>query len=245
MAVTGITQISATSGGNVTNAGQNAVTARCVCWITTSGPTVALSTKTTDGSGTGTFTSNITGLTKSTLYHFLAYATTSAGTSYGNEVTFTTASCFIAGTKITMADGSSNNIEDVKTGDKVKSVNPETMKPVNGTVSKTMANPPAQNLVKITFSNGNSNINTREHPYWVPGKGWCCVDPDIFKGSAVIGSKPLATGDHCLFTGNDHMTEVTITSIEDQPQLTLPTYNFTVERTNCYFANGVLVHNKP
>jgi hypothetical protein len=52
---------------------------------------VALSTKTTDGSGTGSFTSNITGLTPDSTYYVRAYATSSAGTVYGNEFTFTTA----------------------------------------------------------------------------------------------------------------------------------------------------------
>ena len=243
--ISSIASTTASSGGSVTSDGGFTVTARGVCWSTSTAPTIALSTKTSNGTGTGTFTSNLTGLSVSTKYYVRAYATNSAGTAYGNEVSFTTTACFIAGTKITMADGSSKNIEDVQTGDKVQSVDPETMKPVISTVEKTMSNPPAQNLVKITFSNGKSNTNTKEHPYWVSGKGWCCVDPDILKSSTVIYSKPLATGDHCLFTGNNHMTEVTITAIEEQPRLSLPTYNFTVERTNCYFANGVLVHNKP
>ncbi|WP_207496263.1 DUF5689 domain-containing protein [Aridibaculum aurantiacum] len=90
-AVTGITQTAATSGGNVTYAGTTAVTARGVVWSTSQNPTVALSTKTVDGSGTGTFTSAITGLTANTTYYVRAYATNSSGTSYGNQVTFTTA----------------------------------------------------------------------------------------------------------------------------------------------------------
>ena len=89
-AVTSIASTTASSGGNVTDAGEMAVTARGVCWSTTTGPTVALATKTTDGSGTGTFPSSITGLTASTLYYVRAYATSSVGTAYGNEVSFTT-----------------------------------------------------------------------------------------------------------------------------------------------------------
>lgn len=61
-----------------------------VCWSTTTGPTIALSTKTSDGSGTGVFTSSITGLTAVTLYYVRAYATNFSGTSYGAEVSFTT-----------------------------------------------------------------------------------------------------------------------------------------------------------
>lgn len=91
-AVTGITQTTATSGGNVTAQGTSAVTARGVVWSTSPSPTVALSTKTTDGSGTGVFVSSITGLTANTVYYVRAYATNASGTAYGNEVTFTSQS---------------------------------------------------------------------------------------------------------------------------------------------------------
>lgn len=78
------------SGGNIQSDGGVTVTARGICWSTTSGATTSLSTKTSDGTGTGIFTSNLTGLTASTLYYVRAYATNTLGTSYGNEVTFTT-----------------------------------------------------------------------------------------------------------------------------------------------------------
>lgn len=87
--ITDKTQTSAIGGGNVTSDGGGTVTARGVCWSTSSGPTTANS-KTIDGGGTGTFTSSLTGLTASTFYYVRAYATNSAGTAYGNEVTFTT-----------------------------------------------------------------------------------------------------------------------------------------------------------
>jgi uncharacterized protein (TIGR02145 family) len=50
-----------------------------------------LSTKTSNGLGTGSFTSSFTGLVPNTTYYVRAYATNSAGTGYGNEVSFTTA----------------------------------------------------------------------------------------------------------------------------------------------------------
>ena len=85
-----ITSTTATGGGNVTSDGGTAVTTRGVCWSTTSNPTIALSTKTTDGTGTGEFTSSITGLTASTTYYIRAYATNSLGTAYGSQKSFTT-----------------------------------------------------------------------------------------------------------------------------------------------------------
>jgi uncharacterized protein (TIGR02145 family) len=96
-AVTSITSDTATSGGNVTDDGGSDITARGVCWSTATGPTVELTTKTSDGTGSGTFTSAITGLAGNTLYYVRAYATNSAGTAYGNEVSFTTAA-FVCGT---------------------------------------------------------------------------------------------------------------------------------------------------
>lgn len=89
-AATVITFATATSGGTISSDGGAAVTARGICWSTTANPSIALPTKTTDGTGIGTFTSAITGLTASTLYHVRAYATNSVGTAYGNDITFTT-----------------------------------------------------------------------------------------------------------------------------------------------------------
>ena len=88
--ITSIMPTTANSGGNITSDGGASVTARGVVWSTSQNPTVALSTKTTDGTGTGTFTSNITGLSPNTQYYIRAYATNSAGTAYGNEISFTT-----------------------------------------------------------------------------------------------------------------------------------------------------------
>jgi len=87
-----ITTGSITSGGNITADCGGAITARGVCWSTSTGPTIALTTKTSNGTGTGSFISNITGLATNTLYYIRAYATNSAGTSYGNEVTANTLS---------------------------------------------------------------------------------------------------------------------------------------------------------
>ncbi len=77
-------------GGIISSDGGATITARGVCWSTSTNPTIALPTKTTDGSGTGAFTSNLTGLSANTTYYVRAYATNSVGTAYGNEITFTT-----------------------------------------------------------------------------------------------------------------------------------------------------------
>jgi uncharacterized protein (TIGR02145 family) len=86
--VTGITSVAAVSGGNITSDGGAAITIRGICWAATTNPTISNS-KTTNGSGTGSFSANITGLTPGSSYHVRAYATNSIGTSYGNDVPFT------------------------------------------------------------------------------------------------------------------------------------------------------------
>ena len=87
--VSDITTNSATCGGNVASYGNGSITARGVCWSTNPNPTIN-DNKTSDGSGTGDFTSNLTNLTENTTYYVRAYATNEKGTSYGEEKSFKT-----------------------------------------------------------------------------------------------------------------------------------------------------------
>jgi PKD repeat protein len=89
LAVTNITNSTATGNGNVTSDGGATVTAKGVCWGTTANPTIT-GPHTTEPGGTGVFASNMTGLAPQTLYYVRAYATNLTGTVYGNQVTFTT-----------------------------------------------------------------------------------------------------------------------------------------------------------
>ena len=89
--VTSVTATTATCGGTVTTDGGLAITARGVCWSTSSTPTIADS-HTTDGTGTGNFSSTLTGLTPNATYYVRAYATNSHVTVYGNQLSFTTES---------------------------------------------------------------------------------------------------------------------------------------------------------
>ncbi|MDO7874526.1 T9SS type A sorting domain-containing protein [Hymenobacter sp. ASUV-10] len=84
---------SATVGGNVTSAGSNTVTANGVVYSATNAtPTIGGTDVTTlpIGSGTGAFSGSATGLLPYTTYNVAAYATSTAGTSYGAVVTVTT-----------------------------------------------------------------------------------------------------------------------------------------------------------
>lgn len=87
--VINIAGTSATTGGNVTQTGGAEITARGVVFGTSPNPTLANS-RTTDGTGPGAFTSQLTGLSGLTTYFVRAYATNSVGTAYGPQVQFTT-----------------------------------------------------------------------------------------------------------------------------------------------------------
>ena len=87
--VSNVTESTATCGGNITDDGGAAVTVRGICWSISDKPSTADS-KTTDGSGSGSFSSSITGLSGDETYYIRAYATNSVGTGYGLEVVFKT-----------------------------------------------------------------------------------------------------------------------------------------------------------
>ena len=88
--VTNITEYQAVCGGVITNDGGANITARGVCYGTSANPTISGS-HTSDGTGSGSFASVMTNLTPNTTYYVRAYATNSAGTSYGAQKTFVTA----------------------------------------------------------------------------------------------------------------------------------------------------------
>jgi uncharacterized protein (TIGR02145 family) len=77
-------------GGEVISTG-GATTTRGFVWSTSINPTVALPTKTVNGSGAGAFRGLITNLQPATTYYVRAYATNSVGTSYGSQYSFQTA----------------------------------------------------------------------------------------------------------------------------------------------------------
>src|SRR5690606_26993537 len=87
----GITATTAILGGNVTDDGGTEITARGIEYSTTEGFTEGAGTQVAaDEAGTGEFTVSVTGLTARTTYYYRAYATNGEGTSYGDEVSFTT-----------------------------------------------------------------------------------------------------------------------------------------------------------
>ena len=87
--VSAVTSSTAVTGGEVVSNGGSPVTTRGVAYGQVQNPSLA-GAATVDGSGTGAFASNLTGLIASTTYYVRAYATNSLGTAYGSQIGFTT-----------------------------------------------------------------------------------------------------------------------------------------------------------
>jgi uncharacterized protein (TIGR02145 family) len=88
--VTNVTPSTALVTGEVISEGDQNTT-RGFCYSTTSNPAI-LNDTTVNGTGLGVYSDTLHNLTPSTTYYVRAYATNSVGTSYGNEVSFSTSS---------------------------------------------------------------------------------------------------------------------------------------------------------
>jgi hypothetical protein len=87
--VSNLTSASVSLSGEVSNGGGSPVTSRGFCYSTTASPTTA-NNIVAAGSGTGSFTANLSGINPATTYYLRTYAVNASGTSYGNQVLFTT-----------------------------------------------------------------------------------------------------------------------------------------------------------
>jgi len=90
--ITAITATTATSGGDVPYDGKSAVTAKGLVWSMEVNPAIDSTNVviSEDGEGTGTFTTNLTGLIGGITYYVRAYATNEIGTAYSDQLSFTT-----------------------------------------------------------------------------------------------------------------------------------------------------------
>lgn len=108
--VTGITAVTAISGGNITSDGGAPIIDRGVCWSPNVNPTIS-NNKMSSGSGTGAFTTKITMLSANTTYYVRAYAINDAGAAYGEQFSFTTTSACNNVSNLTFDRQNYNTIE--------------------------------------------------------------------------------------------------------------------------------------
>jgi hypothetical protein len=146
--------------------------------------------------------------------------------------------CFPAGTKILMSDGSQKNIEDVKVGDKVMGWDGK--KQSEETVLE-LDSPIRDHLYKLFFEDGTTLRLTREHPLFTK-EGWKAINPDDTRLEMPwFTAGKLKVGDSVF---NSNGKYVKIVKMEYASGL-VQTYNLkNVSRNNNFYADSYLAHNK-
>jgi len=165
--------------------------------------------------------------------------------------------CFVAGTQITMADGSSKNIEDVIKGEMVLSYDLETKEYVSKKVlyvdKRHTVAAHAEASKKLGYEPSIFTINkglvefTPEHPFFVRDNGflkWAALAPDMRQHpqEGSIEELTLKVGQEILFNGE--WTEITSLGVSRENVPDERVYNLIVEDTHNYIANNIVVHNK-
>jgi hypothetical protein len=141
--------------------------------------------------------------------------------------------CFVAGTKVTMADGTLKNIEDVREGDKVMSS--------DGT--NTVLGIPSHEIGSGTLYSINSEVEvTGDHPF-LSREGWKVIDVEYFYSLDRSLDEPvskLEVGD-ILLTENGKESVESIEVVKTrQPDEVL--YDLELDGDRTYIANGFVVH---
>jgi hypothetical protein len=147
-------------------------------------------------------------------------------------------SCFIAGTLITMADGTKKKIEDVEIGEKLLGQ--------DGAINTVLEfDHPALDGRDFIGINGNGPFMTPEHPLFTKN-GWRSYSAETFAYQfpemGFLDVKDLQVGDEILMEDGSWMLVESLEVFSDEPEQTV--YNFILDGNNTYFANGLLAHNR-
>ena len=148
--------------------------------------------------------------------------------------------CFVAGTLVTLSNGQSVNIEDVKEGDMVITYNIEKNIQEIGKV-KSLIILKKNDIVSIKLSNSANIECTSEHPFWVVNKGWSSISPEKSLLYHDMNIEKMIVSDILLTDSN---IEVIVDDIKELKNETINVYNLQIEGHHNYYANGILVHNK-
>ncbi len=209
----------------------------------TNGPAPVMMTETSGGSMDWVGTRLRSNITDSTIFRVTCTGTLDGQPAAGVAsalVTVTTnggtgyyAHCFIADTKVTMADGTKKDIQSVKIGDVLK----------GDTTNNTVLgyHQPQLGDQKLYGFNGGKPFVTAEHPF-LTTKGWKSIDPEKTKKENIgVVVTPLKVGD-TLVTDKGLVKIERITS--KSAAITTPLYNFILDGDHTYIADGYVVHNK-
>lgn len=151
--------------------------------------------------------------------------------------------CFVAGTKIIMNDGTEKNIENVKTGDSILSVDTDKMR-VEVDIVNNVTKFPKKKIIKMILQNDIEIEFTEEHPFWVVGKGWSVFNKNKNKNISNLKLSKLEVGDIVLMYSENQLNEIQIIKLYDT-KVIKDVYNLhDVDNNSNFFANKILVHNK-
>ncbi|WP_406364792.1 polymorphic toxin-type HINT domain-containing protein [Streptomyces sp. NBC_01546] len=142
--------------------------------------------------------------------------------------------CFLAGTDVLMADGTTKGIEDIQIGDEVQATDPETGETGSRKVTDHIVTDDDKhfNALSIATEDGIKEITaTHEHPFWSPsGQAWIEAR-NLTPGTTLLTS----TGSTVIVTANKPYAQHA------------RTYNLTVDDIHTYYVlageTPVLVHN--
>ena len=147
-------------------------------------------------------------------------------------------SCFVAGTLVTLEDGSKKNIEDVQVGEKLLGQDGA----INTVLEHDFPMLGGRDLIGI---NGSGPFKTPEHPLFTK-QGW-----KAFRVSDTLYHYPhlesimngdLEVGDEILQEDGTWMTIESLEVHTNEPEQQV--YNFILDGNNTYYANGLLAHNR-
>jgi len=164
-----------------------------------------------------------------------------AGDTKINSFVTHNAPCFVAGTKVTLADGSTKNIEDVVAGDTVLTYNAASAEVEESAVGSVFSRQ-VDSIVEYVLANGTSVKCTLDHPLFVLDKGWCSFDDTLsnklYTLPQAVGK--IEVGDNVkTVEGQSSIVSATVT------EGSVTVYNLQqIEKNHNYFANSVLAHNR-
>jgi hypothetical protein len=142
--------------------------------------------------------------------------------------------CFVAGTPITMADGSEKPIEQIVPGEVVMAFDEQARVLVPAYVARTVVRPHADRLVVVN----DSLVATANHPFYTP-RGWVRAEA-LTLGIPLVEARDIDP----TSTVRLEATPAEVQTLMMQPG-SVPTYNLEIAVHHNYFAGGLLVHDRP
>lgn len=145
--------------------------------------------------------------------------------------------CFAKGTKVQLANRLQKNIENLKVGDLVMSMDPKTSQLYTTRVEK-LEKVIHHNLVTYKFESGLSITATQDHPFKIKNKGWASLKPQQsrqYKGFEQV---------NIINIGDQFQTATGVEKLVDIEWLKGKQDTYTISKLsagNSFIANGLVV----